>query len=131
MSDSDLSINCWILGDEYDRALNVAISGNKDVYALQKAIKAEWQNRLKDTDAIALDLYGVSIPRSPRLAEDVAVLDLGKLKLDPFDELSEVFASGLVPKHIHVVVRIPQASGAVEIPQASGAWVYVVLSSLR
>jgi disulfide oxidoreductase YuzD len=122
MSDSDLAINCWILGDEYECVSSVKVPRNKDVYDLKKAIKAKMKNRLKDTDAGALDLYNVSIPYSPQLAEHAAALDMDKLKLDPLDTLSEVFANGLVPKHVNVVV---------EVPQASGAWVYVVVSSLR
>jgi Crinkler effector protein N-terminal domain len=93
-----------VLGDEHNRAITVAISGNKNVGALKEAIKAKWQNRLKDTDAAALDLCNVSIPYSSQLAGDVAALDLDELKLNPLDKLSKAFANGLLDDtHVHVL----------------------------
>jgi Crinkler effector protein N-terminal domain len=123
MSGSDLTINYWILGDEYERTYSVEIPSNKNVNALKEAIKAKGLITLKDTEAPALILCNVSIPYSSQLAEHAAALDLDKLKLNPLDKLSKVFANGLLDDtHVHVVVKIPQASGA---------WVYVGLSSLR
>jgi hypothetical protein len=121
MSDPDLTIFCWILGDHFEHVFPVKISRNKVVCALKEAIKAETPRGLKDIDADTLILYNVSIPYSPKLADVVAASELDKSRLNPLDELSEVFANELPRKHIHVVV---------EVPQASGAWVYVVLSSL-
>ena len=122
MSDSgpNLKFNCWILGDENDNIFQVVISRDESVPALKDAIKAKKHNLLKDIDADSLILYKVSIVHSPELAEHVTALELNELKLRPLDELSEVFADGLLRKHVHVVVEIP-----------SGARVYIVLSSLR
>ena len=122
MSDSDpnLNINCWILGDKYENVLPVQISRNENVAALKRAIKAECHSLLKDIDTFTLILYKVSIQYTPQLAGHATALELNELKINALDELSEVFANGLLRKHVHVVVEIP-----------SGAWVYVVLSSLR
>ena len=97
----------------------VEISRNKLVDDLKTAIKVERHPSLNDIDASTLILYKVSIEYTPQLAEHVAALELNE-KLLPLDELSEVFANGLLPEHVHVVVEIP-----------SGAWVYVGLSFLR
>jgi Crinkler effector protein N-terminal domain len=120
MSDSHLSINCWILGHGYEEVFSVEISEDKNVDALRQAIKTESQNTLSAIDAVSLILYKVSIPYSPQLAEHAAALGVNKLRLMPLDKLSKVFENGLVDAHVHVIVEIP-----------SGAWVYVVLSSLR
>ncbi len=119
MSGSDLSIYCWILGDRYEHVFQVEISRNKIIATLKDAIKAEKQNTLKDIDTCSLILYKVSIPYTPQLAEHATALELDELKLNSFDELSEVFVNGLLHKHVHVVVEIP-----------SGVWVYIALSSL-
>ena len=122
MSDSDpnLTIYCWVLEDDYNHVFPVEISRNKDVAHLKISIKAENYQLLKDIDADTLILYKVSIRHSPQLAEHVSALELADLRLNTFDDLSEVFANGLPRKHVHLVVEIP-----------SGAWLYVVLSSLR
>src|SRR5258708_2836454 len=60
LSDSDLAINCWILGHKYD-PLQVKISRNENVIALKLAIKTTYQNILKNIDAQSLVLYKVSI----------------------------------------------------------------------
>jgi hypothetical protein len=117
MSDP-LTINCWIVGDNYMAAFPVEISRNKLIAHLKEAIKVERPALLNDIDAPDLILYKVSINFTPQLAEHVAALELNE-QLLPFDELSEVFANGLPRKHVHVVVETP-----------SGAWVYVGLSSL-
>ena len=120
MSDSDLTINCWILGDHYQHVFSVKISRNENVVILKDAIKLADEIALKDTDACTLILYHVTIPYSLQLAEHAATSD--KLKLNAFDKLSKVFANGSLDTHVNVVV---------EIPQAYGAWVYVFLWSLR
>ena|SRR5258707_7704073 len=112
MSDSNLTILCWILGDQYEHVFGVKISRNEIVDALKDAIKAKRQNFLKDIDATSLILYKVTIPYT-ELAEHATALSGPKLKLGK--ELSEVFVNGLLREHVHVVVEIP-----------SGAWVYVV-----
>ena len=73
MSDSDLTILCWILGDQYEHIFGVEISRNKIVHALKYAIKAENPNTLKGIDARSLTLYSVAIP-STQLAEHAAAL---------------------------------------------------------
>ena len=117
MSDSDLNINCWILGNSSDEVFSVKISRGENVDALKVAINLREGNTLP---AKSLILYKVSIPYSPQLAEDAAALGPNRLKLKPLDVLSEVFANELDRKHVHVIVEIP-----------FGTWVYIVLSSLR
>jgi hypothetical protein len=120
MSNSDLAIRCWILGEGYRHTFKIRISRNEDVEALKLAIKTVNQNTFKDLDARSLVLYNASIPLTPQLAEHAAALELNKLRLDAADELSEVFAKGLLDRHVHVIVGTH-----------SRTWVYVVLSSLR
>jgi Crinkler effector protein N-terminal domain len=62
MSDCDpLSINCWILGDDYTHVFPVKISSNEVVGHLKKAIKVEQHPLLNDIVADTLILYKVSI----------------------------------------------------------------------
>ena len=118
MSDSDISIFCWILGHEYDNIFNVKISSNDYIDNLRDAIKIKCQI---PNPSYTLILYKVFIPRSvgPKLAEHVAELELSNLKLDPFDKLSKVFVDGIFDAHIRVIVRVP------------GVWLYAVLLSLH
>jgi hypothetical protein len=98
------------------------MSKDETVTALKDAIKARRSN-LKDMAADYLILYKVSIPISSFISQlaEQATLELEEPKaLFGGDELSEVFANGLLRKHVHVVVQIP-----------SGAWVCVGLPSLR
>jgi Crinkler effector protein N-terminal domain len=121
MSDSDiLKINCWVLGDRYNRAFQVKIPRNESVDALRVAIKAKKPNAMKDIDAHSLILYKVSIPFSPELAQDVARLGLDGLGLDnPFSKLSVAFDNELLDGYVHVVVKI------------SGVWTSNYLSTLH
>jgi hypothetical protein len=119
MQDDDLTIMFFILGDGYDQIEEVTISRNKSVPALKHAVKATYENRLKNVDAAYLVLYKASIPISPRLPELATELAANEPRLDPSGILSEVFADELPRAHVHLVVEIP-----------SRAWVYVVLSSL-
>lgn len=59
---------------------------------------------MKHIDADDLILYKVSISFSPQLAEHAAALGLNELL--PLDELSGVFANGLLDAHVHVVVEM-------------------------
>jgi hypothetical protein len=117
MSESDLAINCWMLGEEYDQTFQVKLSVNEDVAALRLAVKSRRQITLKNFDAESLILYGVSIPCTPELAEQVAALELNELRLHPLHKLSAIFVNGLLDTHVHVAVGI-----------RSRAWLHVVLS---
>ena len=122
MSDSDiLTINCWVLGDEYDCVFPVKIPRNESVAALRVAIKAEDPTTMKDIAAKNLILYRVSIPPTPKLAQHVARLGLDGLGLgkNPLSKLSEAFDNGLLDGHVHVVVK------------TSGVWAYNYLSTLH
>ncbi len=113
MSDSDLNIHCWILGEPYKHIVPVKISRNAPVANLKVAIRdAAHPSRLERISPATLILYRVSIPHTPQLAEHAAALELHELEMDSTDELSDVFANGLLRKHVHVIVEIP-----------SGAWV--------
>jgi hypothetical protein len=120
MSDSDLTINCWILGDKSEHIFPVKISRNENVAVLKDAIKTKKLITLNDVDAVTLIQYNVSIPYSPQLAEHAAALELDKLEINPFDKLSQVFADGLLRTDVHVVVEVPQGMGRPTLIQHGG-----------
>ena len=107
MPDSNLAINCWVLGDDYKQVFMVKISRDDNVDRLREAIKTKCQFSHPSNSFI---LYKVSILYTSQLAEDAAALDLNDLELNPLHKLSQVFANSLPDANIHVIVRIP--SGA-------------------
>ena len=107
MPDSNLAINCWVLGDDYKQVFTVKISRDNNIDGLREAIKTKCQFSHPSNSFI---LYKVSIICTSQLAEDAAALDLNALELNPLHKLSQVFANSLPDANIHVVVRIP--SGA-------------------
>ena len=120
MFDSDITICCWVLGDEYYEVFPVEIPGNKSVAHLKRAIKAENPTTMKDIDAKKLILYAVSVPHTPQLAQRVAELRLDGLGLNShLGTLSEAFDDGLLDGHVHVVIKTP------------GVWAYNHLSTLH
>ena len=106
MSDSDLGINCCLLGDEYNNMFHVKIPRNQLIDTLRDAIKARGTT-MKDIDANSLILYKVSILLTPELAGVVAELGPDGVWLNPARTLSEAFDDGLLYGHVHVVIKTP------------------------
>jgi hypothetical protein len=55
----NLELNCWVLGDDYNRTFPVKIANNETVGALKDAIKDKVKREFLDVDAKSLDLWKV------------------------------------------------------------------------
>jgi hypothetical protein len=99
-----LSLNCFVLGDNLNKAFTVEIEKTKNVSILKKLIKEEKAFLLNHVDASDLDLWKVSIP-----AGDDADKRLRSIKnlqpLDAFLLLSEF--PPVEESHLHILVQAP------------------------
>ena len=59
---NQLSLNCWVFGEKADRIFPVKIAGTESVGTLKKAIKEENSIAFQHVDAVAIDLWQVSVP---------------------------------------------------------------------
>ena len=99
----DITLNCWVRGQEIHRIFAVEISSAKTIAVLQNTIRNNKPD-LGDIAADALDLYKVSLPDDEHLEQALEGLTFGPHeRLRPLDKLSEVFLA-LPPKHIHIIV---------------------------
>ena len=99
-----LSLNCFLLGDDFDRMFTVEISKNKNVSILKELIKEKNLSSLGNVDVKNIDLGKVSIPIDDDVGKRLEKIDNLKL-LKPHLSLSHVFPH-VEENHLHVVVRI-------------------------
>jgi hypothetical protein len=99
-----LSLNCFVLGDDPNRAFTVEIPKVENVSILKDLIKEKKALHFKHVDASDLDLWQVSFP-----FDDLYLKKLPTVgpKLRSNKLLSEAFPSELDIYYIHVVVRSP------------------------
>jgi hypothetical protein len=64
MSDPNIYISCWILGDEPERRFSVHISPEATVDGLKDMIKEKKRVAFDGIDANTLDLYSISVARN-------------------------------------------------------------------
>ncbi|KAH0825821.1 hypothetical protein J3R83DRAFT_8763 [Lanmaoa asiatica] len=69
---SDLTLNCWVRGQETHRIFPVEISKTKTVQFLKEAIKRKKDVELRDIPADILALYHVSVRYNPQVLEGLA-----------------------------------------------------------
>ncbi len=102
-----LQLNCLVLGEDRNHIFPVEICRNKSVGVLREAIKDK-RKSLKDVDAAALKLWGVSIAVSDDFEEQIEGMRLGDTTpLLSVKKLSGVFSRKLVDEHLHIVVQPP------------------------
>jgi hypothetical protein len=70
----NLELNCWVLGDDYNRTFPVKIANNETVAALKKAIKEEKKRAFLDVDADSLDLWKVRFSNFPLFKYSTQIL---------------------------------------------------------
>jgi hypothetical protein len=105
-----ITVMCLVHHDVPDHAFPVRISKMLLVGDLKKSIKAEKENDFRYIDADKLELWQVNIP-----ANDVTILNQLDLnddnnnvkKLQPSDDIAELFAEQPIKKHIHIIVENP------------------------
>jgi hypothetical protein len=109
MSDSNIYISCWILGDEPERRFSVHISPEATVDGLKDVIKEKKRVAFDGIDANTLDLYSISVAR------DDLQMELKNINLKSFknkrlwwaDKLSQVFPDPPTDGHLHIIVIHP------------------------
>ncbi|KAF9577366.1 hypothetical protein BGW38_007464 [Lunasporangiospora selenospora] len=108
MIDNNITLFCAVEG--MSSAFSVDINPSKTVDHLRKLIKAEKANDFGNIDADRLTLWCVSIP-AVSTAQDSRI-SLGAdsatepKKLDPTDDISDVFKETLPKKSIHIIVQL-------------------------
>ena len=103
----DMTLNCWVRGQEIRRIFPVNISPSQTTGALKKVIKNDKLD-FRDIDADALDLYKVSLADDEGLEKALAGLTFGPHELlRPTELLSLVFPTPPPERHVHIVVTTP------------------------
>ena len=100
----DITLNCWVRGQEVHRIFTVEISSAKTITVLQNTIKNNKPD-LGDIDADALDLYKVSLPDDEDLEQALEGLTFGPHEvLCSTKLLSLVFPTPPPERHVHIVI---------------------------
>jgi hypothetical protein len=101
-----LSLNCFVLGDDLNKAFTVEIEKTKNVSILQKLIKEEKASLLNHVDASDLVLWNVSIPVPVNDHADERLKIINNLEpLDAFLRLSALPCDE--ENHLHILVQAP------------------------
>ena len=100
-----LSLNCFLLGDDFDRMFTVKVPKTDNVSILKDLIKEKKAPHLDHVAASDIDLRKVSIPIDDDVGKRLENIDNLKL-LKPHLSLSHVFPH-VEENHLHVVVRSP------------------------
>jgi hypothetical protein len=99
-----LSLNCFVLGDDLNKAFTVEIEKTKNVSILKDLIKEKKAFLLNHVDASDLDLWNVSIPAGDDA--DKRLRSINNLQpLDAFLRLSEF--PPVEESHLHILVQAP------------------------
>ena len=103
----DITLNCWVRGQEIHRIFPVNISPAQTTGALKNVIKNNKPD-LGDIAADALDLYKVFLPDDEDLEQALEGLTFGPHgRLRPMEPLSLVFPAPPLERHLHIVVATP------------------------
>jgi hypothetical protein len=106
--DTQLKLNCWVLGEDSTRIFPVKIDHNEDVGGLKKAIKEE-KVAFDRIDADSLEVWNVSIPINEDTNVEAQVKNLRlheKKSLWGLKKLLRIFRD-LDEETLHVVVKAP------------------------
>jgi Crinkler effector protein N-terminal domain len=116
MSGPENSLWCWILGENPPRlrVFLVKLSHEATVDELKKVIKEACSVKFRQIFAHTLDLYKVSIPLvdiDKKLEHIQDPKDIASaVKLQPLDDLSNVFRDPPAHNHVHIIVQSPITS---------------------
>jgi hypothetical protein len=106
-----LTLFCFIVGSNDHEAFAVDISSSSTVGHLKKEIKQEIPHSLSGINANKLQLFGISVPSGPNLADRVEVAIQGAAPLNPTMEISDLFRRPLPKRTIHIAVKLPDDLG--------------------
>ncbi len=95
-----LSLNCFILGDDFNETFTVQVPKTKNVSILKDLIKEKKSHRLKHVDASKLILSQALLPVDDKL-DTVA-----RTPLDSLLPLSQLFPR-VEENRLHIVVQAP------------------------
>ncbi|KAI6007500.1 hypothetical protein EDC04DRAFT_973417 [Pisolithus marmoratus] len=105
----DLTLICWVRGDDVDDVFEVEIPGKADVGQLKKALKDKRSATFRDVDVSDLMLYPLLVPSATARAGELGKWRLhGKQALHSEQKLSEVFSEPGDGKWV-VVINYPTA----------------------
>jgi hypothetical protein len=117
-----LCLNCWVFGDTANRIFTVKITETDSVSTLKKAIKEENPVAFQHVDAVAIDLWQVSVRclDASRSTPDLWQVDvpaddsaLSKISLDgvkpllSVKRLSGLFEPDPADENVHIVIQRP------------------------
>ncbi|KAG1731694.1 hypothetical protein EDB19DRAFT_2007418 [Suillus lakei] len=100
--ESNLKLNCFILGDDPDHSFSVDIVQTRTVSDLKKLIKEKNKHEFDGVDAKRLKLWQVDI--DPKKEKKLDLPHDAK-KLQPLTRLSEVFTVQPEDRHLHIFVE--------------------------
>ncbi|KAG6329174.1 hypothetical protein ID866_9916 [Astraeus odoratus] len=109
---SDMTLNCWIYGDDVKNIFPVKISKTASVGELKVDIKNMIPSAFRGVDAPSLHLYKISVPINDDLG--VALQNSkpnDEKSLDPWKILSDIFFDVPLKEYLHVVVKVAFSVG--------------------
>jgi len=114
MTEVRLNLFCLVDGEPQSNVFSVKPSAAATVDDLKKLIKTEKSPEFDDIAADKLTLWSVSIPVT---GDDIPiqldqVTDTDKKKLDPTDDIADVFPDKPPKKTIHIIVQRPPQGNA-------------------
>ena len=113
--DHRIELNCFLRDDDPRHIFPIKIASTESVGTLKKAIKEEMKVTLEYVDAVALQLWNVSIPVDGSLKERVKMLELrDEEELSPVVKLLQVFPNIPVEGNVHIVAYCPPPDGEYE-----------------
>jgi hypothetical protein len=107
MSESTLSLNCFILGGDSSEVFTVKIPKTDNVSILKRLIKEEQSPRFNDVVASTLTTWKVSLPVDAITPEFTVDGVEPCEKLQSVKKISSIFGEALVDEHVHVLVQAP------------------------
>jgi hypothetical protein len=110
----EVSLNCWVIGEQMHNTFSVDIESRKKVSALKELIKEEKRNQLGSIDANELMLFKIDVPEADF---DKTLKEVGSPSdvehaclLDPLLLITELFECDPPVSQIHIMVQIPEGN---------------------
>ena len=101
----ELKLNCWIVGDDYNKINHAKILSSEFVADLQNLIKMLASNRLSEVDGKKLSLWPGNF--NPLNLKEEAEGLKNRNPLYPLANLGDVFGSGTDSSKVNVIIRVP------------------------
>ncbi|KAF9299704.1 hypothetical protein BGZ74_008748, partial [Mortierella antarctica] len=107
MTDNHLTPNCLVDGETPSNTFPVEIESTKIIGNLKKLITTEKSPEFDDVAADKLTLWSIPAKAVDKLKPFVLNDYESAIKLDPMDDMSDVFKETLPKKTIHITVQRP------------------------